>query len=224
MLTVRPSPLRRLRAALVFSTATMRAQSTTATGSIQGTITDPSGAVVSGVPITVTSQITGQEFHLVSSAAGTYNSGAILPGTYLVRIDAKGFRAVSFPIVVRVGVVSAGNVKLQLGAELRVLTVESSAVNVNTEQATIQGVLTPEQMEDLPANGRNFLDLAQLEPGVQIQDGGNFHPTKTGFTGVSVGGRFGRTTRIEVDGGDISDETVGTTTQNIPQSAIQEFQ
>jgi len=230
MLTVRPSPLRRLRAALVvilalvFSTATMRAQSTTATGSIQGTITDPSGAVVSGVPITVTSQITGQEFHLVSSAAGTYNSGAILPGTYLVRIDAKGFRPVSIPVIVQVGVVSAGNIKLQLGTERQVLTVESSAVSVNTEQATVQGVLTPQQIEELPANGRNFLDLAQLEPGIQIQDGGDFHPTKTGFTGVSVGGRFGRTTRIEVDGVDISDETVGATTQNIPQSAIQEFQ
>ena len=209
---------------LVFPAAVMLGQSTTATGSIQGTITDPSGAVVSAAPITIASQTTGQEFHLVSSAAGTYNSGAVLPGTYLVRIDAKGFRSVSFPIVVRVGVVSAGTVKLQLGAELRVLTVESSAVSVNTEQATIQGVLTPEQIEELPANGRNFLDLAQLEPGVQIQDGGNFHPTKTGFTGVSVGGRFGRTTRIEVDGVDISDETVGTTTQNIPQSAIQEFQ
>src|SRR2546427_502152 len=113
---------------LVFPAAVMLGQSTTATGSIQGTITDPSGAVVSAAPITIASQTTGQEFHLVSSAAGTYNSGAVLPGTYLVRIDAKGFRSVSFPIVVRVGVVSAGNVKLQLGAELRVLTVESSAV------------------------------------------------------------------------------------------------
>ena len=64
----------------------------------------------------------------------------------------------------------------------------------------------------------------QLEPGVQIQDGGNFDPTKKGYESVSFGGRFGRTARIEVDGLDISDETVGTTTQNVPMNSIQEFQ
>jgi hypothetical protein len=102
--------------------------------------------------------------------------------------------------------------------------VTGSAVSINTEQATVQGVLTTEQIENLPINGRNFLDLAQLEPGVQIQDGGNFDPTKNGFSSISFGGRFGRTARIEVDGIDISDETVGTTTQNLPAGAIQEFQ
>jgi hypothetical protein len=66
--------------------------------------------------------------------------------------------------------------------------------------------------------------LAQLEPGVQIQDGNNFDPTKVGFSSISFGGRFGRTARIEVDGVDISDETVGTTTSSVPASALQEFQ
>jgi len=60
--------------------------------------------------------------------------------------------------------------------------VESSAISVNTEQATVQGILSAEQIENLPVNGRNFLDLAQLEPGVQIQDGANFDPTKNGFS------------------------------------------
>ena len=82
--------------------------------------------------------------------------------------------------------------------------------------------MTSQQIETLPINGRNFLDLAQLEPGVQIQDGGTFDPTKNGFSSISFGGRFGRTARIEVDGLDISDETVGTTTANIPLGAIQE--
>jgi hypothetical protein len=230
MSTVRTSKKRGLYAAFLLALVSLLsepatlAQSTTATGSIQGTITDPTGAVVSGAPVTITSEATAQEFHLLSSAAGTYNLGAVLPGTYLIKIAAQGFRPVSIPVIVQVGAVSAGNIKLQVGAERQALTVGSSAVSVNTEQATVQGVLTPQQIEQLPANGRNFLDLAQLEPGVQIQDGKDFHPTKAGFTGVSVGGRFGRTTRIEVDGVDISDETVGTTTQNIPQSAIQEFQ
>src|SRR5207244_6689446 len=58
----------------------------------------------------------------------------------------------------------------------------------------------------------------------QIQDGQNFDLTKAGYSSISFGGRYGRTARIEVDGVDVSDETVGTTTTDIPSSAIQEFQ
>ena len=82
----------------------------------------------------------------------------------------------------------------------------------------MQGVLGKEQIENLPVNGRNFLDLAQLEPGVQVQDGSDFDPTKVGFSSISFGGRFGRTARIAVDGVDVSDETVGNTTETMTQT------
>ena len=103
---------------------------------------------------------------------------------------------------------------------------QASESQINTEQATVQGVLTQAQIDNLPVNGRNFLDLksAARVSGVQIQDGQNFDPTKAGYSSISFGGRFGRTARIEVDGVDVSDETVGTTTEDIPEGAIQEFQ
>jgi carboxypeptidase family protein len=207
-----------------FSLLPARAQSTVATGSIQGTVTDPNGAVVSGATITITNKATGQVSKLTSSASGTYASGALIPGEYEVRIEAKGFQTQVLTVPVQVGNISTGSAKLVLGQSTEVVEVTGSSVAVNTEQATVQGVLTTQQIENLPINGRNFLDLAQLEPGVQIQDGGNFDPTKNGFSSISFGGRFGRTARIEVDGIDISDETVGTTTQNLPASSIQEFQ
>jgi hypothetical protein len=194
------------------------------TGSIQGTVEDPNGAVVANAVITITNKGNGQTLKLTSSSVGAYASGALQPGAYEVRIETKGFRTEVMTLVVQVGVVTSGNVKLTIGQASEVLEVTGTAVAINTEQATVQGVLTTEQIENLPINGRNFLDLAQLEPGVQIQDGGNFDPTKNGFSSISFGGRFGRTARIEVDGIDISDETVGTTTQNLPASAIQEFQ
>src|SRR5690348_16791726 len=128
------------------------------------------------------------------------------------------------PVTVQVGNPSTANAKLQVGQESQVVEVQASEVQVNTEQPTVQGVLNATQIENLPVNGRNFLDLAQLEPGVQIQDGQNFDPTKAGYSSISFGGRFGRTARINVDGVDISDETVGTTTADIPASAIDEFQ
>ena len=200
------------------------AQTTVGTGSINGTVTDPAGAVVGGAKVVITNAGTGQSLSVASNGAGAYASGPLNPGAYKVEVSAKGFSSVKETIGVQVGNTSTVNIKLQLGQESQVIEVQASTVAVNMEQAEVQGVLSSEQIANLPVNGRNFLDLAQLEPGVQIQDGQNFDPTKAGYSSISFGGRFGRTARINVDGVDISDETVGTTTANIPASAIDEFQ
>jgi hypothetical protein len=209
---------------LFASCLVLYAQTTISTGSIQGTVTDQSGAVVPAAKVSITNKSTGRLINVSTTSAGTYASGALTPGNYTIRVEAQGFKTSELPVTVQVGVTSSGNIKLQVGQANQVVEVQASEIQVNTEQATVQGVLTTQQIENLPINGRNFLDLAQLEPGVQIQDGGNFDPTKNGFSSISFGGRFGRTARIEVDGLDISDETVGTTTQNVPEGAIQEFQ
>jgi hypothetical protein len=209
--------------ATIFSTLTF-AQSTISTGSVQGTVTDPSGAVVGGAKVTIINKQTGQQLTFVTSSAGVYSSGSMIPGAYQVRVEANGFRTSELPVIVQVGTTAQGNLSLQLGQGNEIVEVQGSQVQVNTEQATVGGVITPEQIQNLPINGRNFLDLAQLQPGVQVQDGAGFDPTKNGFMSISIGGRAGRTARIMVDGVDISDENVGTTTQDIPASGIQEFQ
>ena len=199
-------------------------QATISTGNINGTVTDPSGAAVSGAKVTITRIDTGVQTNLVTNASGFYNSGSIAPGNYSVKVVAKGFETSETQVVARIGNNSVADFKLKVGSESTTVSVEATAAGVNTEQSSVQGVLTASQIEALPVNGRNFLDLAQLEPGVQIQDGTNFDPTKIGYQSISIGGRFGRTARIQVDGTDISDETVGTTVGNINSSAIQEFQ
>ena len=199
------------------------AQTTISTGSIVGTVTDPSGAVVSGAKVTITNKGTGQVVTTTTTSTGNYATGALIPGDYTIRVEGAGFKTTEMLVVVQVNTTTSGNLKLNLGESSQVVEVQASELTVNTEQATVQGVLTAQQIENLPINGRNFLHLAQLEPGVQIQDGGTFDPTKNGFSSVSFGGRFGRTARIEVDGVDVSDENVGTTTQNIPMGAIQEY-
>src|ERR1700683_2629971 len=213
-----------LGACVLLASMSLFAQTTISTGSIPGTVTDPSGAVVGGAKVTITNKATGQTFATSTSSSGTYASGALTPAEYQLQFDAKGFKTVQVSMTVQVNTTSSGNVTLPLGQAAEMVQVEGSALSVNTEQATVQGVLTAQQIENLPINGRNFLDLAQLEPGVQIQDGGTFDPTKNGFSSISFGGRFGRTARIEVDGIDISDENGGTSTQNVPASGIQEFQ
>src|ERR1051325_10055513 len=209
---------------LLLWSGVLMAQTTVGTGSIVGTVTDPQDAVVSGARVTITNTQTGQVGSLTSNAAGAFTSGPLAPGEYKVQVSAKGFSSVSIPVTVQVGNTAAANARLQLGQENQVIEVAATAVQVNTEQATVQGVLTSNQIENLPVNGRNFLDLAQLEPGVQIQDGQSFDPTKAGYSSISFGGRFGRTARINVDGVDVSDETVGTPTADIPPSPIGEFQ
>ncbi len=211
-----------LLAAFTWLTCAAFAQTTISTGSIVGTVTDASGAVVPGAKVTITGP-TGQTITTTTSGQGSYSAGNLVPGVYKVRVEAKGFKTTQLPLDVRVDNTANGSVKLEVGQESTVVEVQGTEVQVNTEQATVQGVLNATQIENLPVNGRNFLDLAQLEPGVQIQDGTNFDPTKVGYSSISFGGRFGRTARIELDGVDISDETVGTTTLDVPASSIQEF-
>src|SRR5690242_6051206 len=213
-----------LTGVLLLATTLVIAQTTVGTGSIVGTVTDPSGAVVSNAKVTITNTATGQVIEQTTNSSGAYSSGAVAPGSYKVSVSNHGFSNTSTTLTVQVGNTATANLKLQVGQESQTIEVQAATLAVNTEQATVQGVLNSAQIENLPVNGRNFLDLAQLEPGVQIQDGQNFDPTKAGYSSISFGGRFGRTARINVDGVDVSDETVGTTTADIPASAIDEFQ
>jgi hypothetical protein len=201
------------------------AQTTVGTGSIVGTVSDPSGAVINGASVTISNVATGQFIGVTTNSSGSFNSGALIPGNYKTLVSAKGFNSAQVAVTVWVGNTASVSVKLQIGSAKEVVEVQDSAFRVNTEQPTVQGVLNERQIENLPVNGRNFLDLAQLEPGVQIQDAANFgFAGKDGFSSISFGGRFGRTARTEVDGIDVSDEVYGSTTMNIPASGIQEFQ
>lgn len=213
-----------LLAVVLLSYQPAHAQANVQAGTIQGVVTDPQGGVVPNAKVTITNKDTSAQISTATSSAGQYSSGSLTPGTYVVRVEAPSFKTTEVTANVLINVVTPANIKLELGAATTVVEVTSQAVAVNTEQAQLSGSLTTQQIENLPVNGRNFLDLAQLEPGVQIQDGGNFDPTKIGFSSISFGGRFGRSARIAVDGVDVSDENVGTTTTSIPASAIQEFQ
>src|ERR1700723_86034 len=207
-----------------FTAPRTAAQVSNSTGSISGTVTDPQGAAVADANVTVSNKATGTNQVLKTNSDGSFTSGSLPPGEYQIRVESSSFRTIQSTVVVQVGQIATFNAKLELGASTNIIEVVGSAVQINSEQATVQDVLTAADIDQLPVNGRNFLDLATLEPGVQIQDGATFDPTKNGYSSLSFGGRFGRSARIEVDGVDISDETVGTVTQNIPQSAIQEFQ
>jgi hypothetical protein len=197
-------------------------------GSIQGTITDPSGAVVPGANVTITATDMGTIRVLTTDSAGFYSIGPLNPGAYNVTITHEGFQKLSVTTVVRTGTATNGNFKLPLGESSQTVEVNAGAVQVNTEQVGISGVITTAQLDTLPVNGRNILDFAQLQPGVQLQPGGDsdggFDPTKAGYSALSFSGISGRTTRILLDGQDITDENVGTTIYNVSQGSVGEMQ
>lgn len=216
-------------ATLIISSVTLPnpaafAQATNTSGSIQGTITDASGAALPGATVTITSAGTGQATSLKTDSAGIYRSGPLVPGSYTIVVSASGFSQVKTSAVVQISSITPGNYRLAVGGSSEVVEVQGNAVAVNPDQTNVQSVITPEQIQNLPVQGRNFLDLAQLEPGVQLQSGETFDPTKAGYSALSMGGVSGRTTRILLDGSDITDETVGTTIFNVPSGAIGEFQ
>jgi hypothetical protein len=122
------------------------AQTTISTGSIQGTISDKTGALVGGAKIMVVSQDTGQVLNLTTTSDGLYTSGALAAGHYIVRVQYPGFKTAERSLVVQVGVTSSANITLQVGEPSETVEVHESEVSVNTEQATIQGVLTTEQV------------------------------------------------------------------------------
>ena len=196
-------------------------------GALEGTIADPNGAVISGAKVSVKNDATSAEVRVTANDRGYFNVQNLEAGTYTVTVEQSGFRKyVAKDVSIKVGGVTPLTIGLQVGSQEQAVevTATSTEAAVDSSRGTIDGVITARTIENLPLNGRNFLDLAQLEPGVQVRDGGDFDPTKNQMVGVSIGGRSGRSTRIQVDGVDITDETVGTTTANISNETIQEFQ
>ena len=134
------------------------------------------------------------------------------------------FQKLHVNTVIRTGVVTPGSEKLTVGSQSETVEVNAGSLQINTDQIGVSGVVTREQIDTLPINGRNILDIAQLQPGVILQTGESFDPTKAGYSAISTSGVGGRTTRILLDGQDITDETVGTTIFNVPTGAVDELQ
>ena len=155
---------------IMLASMSLFAQTTISTGSIQGTITDPSGAVVGGARITITNKATRQSIVTSTSSSGTYASGALTPAEYQLQIEGKGFKTVQVSITVQVNTTASGNVALPVGQAAETVQVEGSALSVNTEQATVQGVLTAQQIENLPINGRLHTHGEAWGLGVQNAD------------------------------------------------------
>ncbi|MBC7932409.1 MAG: TonB-dependent receptor [Rubrivivax sp.] len=196
------------------------------TGAIEGTVTDPQGAVVPNATVTAKSKATNLTRTVVSNDEGQYKIAQLPPDIYELRVAAASFKtSVARDVAVSVGANVALDFKLEIGGATEEVTIIGSAeAQIDRVDHAVSGVVGTQQIQNLPLNGRNFLDLAQLQPGVETVAGGTFDPTKANYTGVSIAGQAGRSAQITVDGGSVVDNVVGTTTQNFSQEIVQEFQ
>ncbi len=192
------------------------------TGAISGTVHDASGALVPNAAIVLARKDTGATRSLLTSGDGTYNAAALSPGTYEVKASMQGFRTVVRDATVETGKITSVDLRLELGQTEEVVTVEAATAQIEYDSHTIAGVITREKIQDLPLNGRSFLNLAFLEPGVTVSPGATSQYNS--LFSVSVLGGESSKTAITVDGGNIRNNIEGNTGMNFSQEVVQEFQ
>jgi hypothetical protein len=195
-----------------------------ASATLSGRVTDPNGAVVAGAHVIVTQTATSFKRETTTGAEGEFALVNLPVGEYEVRTEAVGFKAmIHTSVVLRVGQNTSLDIKLELGQiSDKIDDLLGVEPLVNTTSATVDSVINRREIDALPLNGRNFLELALLVPGNSPAP--NFDPTKTNTVVISSAGQFGRGGNITVDGADINDDVVGGAVQNISQDAVQEFQ
>ena len=196
-----------------------------ARATLTGTVTDPNGALVAGVRVIATLESAGVRRETVTNDQGLYVLAELVPGEYELRVEAQGFttKISKVPISLKVGQSVTLNVPLEIGvSETQVIDLIHDSSMIDNTASLVQGVIESREVETLPLNGRNFLELALLIPGNAPAP--NFDPTKTNTLVISSAGQLGRGGNVTIDGADNNDDVVGGPVQNISQEAILEFQ
>src|SRR5258707_9120664 len=202
------------------------AQSQATTVNIEGRLPDPNGAAVPTVTITATNQETGLSTTTNADENGNYRITFLPPGKYRVTTTgAQGFAGADFGnVTVTVGGQTPLDIQLKLGTTTTMVDVAAEGQIVETTRTSVSSTVNERAIQNLPVNGRNFLDFATLTPGV-VRD-----PTRTGD--LAVGGQKGTLNSLQVDGADNNNtffgQSFGRTGTRPPyqfsEESVQEFQ
>jgi len=194
------------------------------TGTIAGVARDPSAAAVAGAHVKLTSQAVGFGRTAVTSEQGDYAFPALPAGEYEVSVEASGFQRMVRPAVVEAGTTTTSDFNLRVGEVTESVSVDSASPQMHYDSASVGGLTPRGQIEDLPLNGRSFLELAKLEPGVQPPSTTNNNRTFAPVLGAPLNGGNGSGTRVTVDGGSIMAVGAAGSQMGFSQEVVQEFQ
>jgi hypothetical protein len=197
-----------------------------ATGRILGRVSDPSGAVLNGVKISLTNQATGVSRETATNDTGDYTFVNVVPGTYQASFELKGFKKnLQKDITLDVNQVLTLNSILQIGGTQEVVDVTSEAPQVDTTSTQLGAVINDRSVNELPLNTRDTYQFLQLQPGVQAQLGssGSLFFGSNDVGSVSVNGGRARANNFSVNGGDANDQFVNLPTVQPTPDAVEEF-
>ncbi|HKZ80606.1 MAG TPA: TonB-dependent receptor [Pyrinomonadaceae bacterium] len=215
-----------LLALFLISALSGAAQSQATTGNIEGNVLDPNGAAVPGISVTATNQDTGFSKSTSVNEDGYYRITFLPPGKYkVVTSGGQGFTAASFEnAIVTVGGQTRLDIQLTVSGTTAMVDISVEGQIVETTRTSISSTVNERAIENLPVNGRNYLDFATLTPGV-VRD-----PTRQGD--LAVGGQKGTLNSLQVDGADNNNtffgQSFGRTGTRPPyqfsEESVQEFQ
>jgi len=203
-------------ALLLLLAAVAAAQTTTST--LEGTVTDASGAVIQGAAVTVIGATLAAERRATTDARGVYRVTALPAGTYTVTVTAPGLAASAASLDVTLNRVVTFDVTLQVGGVQETVAVSTSTLDPST--SATGATITPREILELPVNGRNYLDLLQLVPGVAI----NRQVDSTNDRSNPVLGERSGNNNFLIDGQSNKDTVNGGPAQQFNQETIAEFQ
>ncbi|MDP9038326.1 MAG: TonB-dependent receptor [Acidobacteriota bacterium] len=189
----------------VFCAASMMAQSTN--GSVVGQVTDPTGAAVARATVTLTSTATGVTRVATASQVGEFTLDEVPIGTYTLAVASPSFRRfLASNVIVNVATVTRVDARLEVGNVSETVEVSATSIQVETESGALGTVVDGTQVKELPLNGRSFVELTQLGPGVSGAN--NFDSKNKGLQGgvdFSVNGNPTTNNLFLVDGANDND-------------------
>jgi hypothetical protein len=195
-------------------------------GSLVGSVTDSSAAVVAGATIEMHAMESSAERRASSDARGQFRFDDLQPGTYSVKVNLKGFAEARAEVKIVVSTSQEIAVTMYPASVTESLTVAGQASSIatqpmNTTSAVHGGTITSQDLDTIPLAMRSFANIAYLIPGTEPVEPSD--PTKARITAMSVGGSSGLNNVLSVDGGDNSDDYIGGFLQNFSPDAVQEF-
>src|SRR6266481_3794379 len=218
-----------LLVALLLILAIPNSASAQATATLNGVVRDSSGAVLPQATVTLHNTDTGTDRESLTNDSGLYVFVSVPPGEYLLKVTKNGFTtATQAGLHVVVNQASTQDFTLRVGSTQQSVTIEGSAVNLESANATLGTVIESKQVMDLPLNGRNFTQLLALTPGVSpvsvAQNSGGAQAAPVGsFVFPAVNGQSNRSNYFMLDGIDDTDQVFTTYAIAPILDDIQEF-
>jgi hypothetical protein len=209
---------------MIFSVSAIFAQAQVSTADLNGTVVDPNGAVVAGATVTARSTSTGITRTVTANDSGEYSFIGLQPGDYEVTVEAATFKkTVISPVKLTVGQSASLEVKLELGTQDVIVNVSGDAVElVETTRTSVANTIDQQRIENLPINERSATGFALTLSTVGRDNGRPIGPAPT--SGLNIGGQRGRSTQVNVDGADFTDNSVNASRSTVSQEAVQEYQ